>query len=76
MATKDPVQYNTLSISEPLYGYNLAGHMEMAVFSGFWEGISFYDKWKRHNYGSHLASPIPHLPVSNERGDSAATLRP
>ena len=36
----------------------LAGHKEMAVLSGFWEGISFYDKWKRHSYDSHL-SPYP-----------------
>ena len=33
--------------------------MEMAVFSGFWEGISLYDKWKRHSYGSHLSAYPP-----------------
>lgn len=58
MATMGPVQYKTLSQSLRTVTI-LAGHVEMAVFSGFWEGISFYDKWKRHSYGSHLSAYPP-----------------
>ena len=55
-AAVSPVPHKKLPIQIP-YGVTvLDSHMEVAVFLGFWKGISFPDKLKRYSYGSHLFS--------------------